>query len=55
MPKDNNASEWVRKMLEKANTKEPEVKPNTSASANPQEVERLTEDIKKRLQQSGRR
>ncbi len=51
----NYASEWVRKMLEKANSKDPEAKPSTAASANPQEVERLTEEIKRKLQQGGRR
>ncbi len=50
----NYPSDWVRKMLEKANSKDPEAKPNTSSSANPSEVEKITEEIKRKLQQ-GRR
>lgn len=47
-------NDWVRKMLEKANSKEPEAKPNTGNEADPKQVEKLVDDLKRRLQQ-GRR
>ena len=47
-------NDWVRKMLEKVNSKEPEVKANTGTEADPKQVEKLVDDLKRRLQQ-GRR
>jgi len=47
-------NDWVRKMLEKANSKDSEAKPNTSSDADPKQVEKLVDDLKRRLQQ-GRR